>query len=94
MEFTKNLIYAKCRTDWLFYDSNGEVIPYPLKVDVKTIAFNSNCFRFQKNAKMNNKVVHYKSLPNHPKWYSTQAKLEILARAECLNVLDDRPLAV
>ena len=71
MEFTKNLIYAKCRNYWLFYDSTGKVIPNPLEVNVKTIVFNSNCFCFQKNVKMNNKVVHYKSLPNRSKRCST-----------------------
>ena len=67
VKFTNNLINVKCSTDWLFYDSNGKVILNLLKVDVTTITSNSNCFRFQKNAKMNNQVVHFKSLPDHPK---------------------------
>ena len=71
VDFTDNLIYAKCQLDWLFYDCNGKVIPHPLEVDVNTIAPNSDRFRFQKNAKMNNQVVHYQSLHDHPKWCST-----------------------
>ena len=94
MDFTDNLIYARCRTDWLFYDCTGKVIPYSLKVDVTTIVSNIERFHFQKNAKMNNQVVHCQSLHDHPEWCSTQAKLEILARAERLKVPDNRPLAV
>ena len=94
VDFTSNLIYAKCRTDWLFYDCNGKVIPNPLDVDPKTIDSNSDRFRFQKNSKMNNQVVFYKSLHDHPEWCSTRAKLEILRRAKRLGVPDDRPLAV
>ena len=48
VEFIKNLIYAKCRNDWLFYDSTFKVNPYPLKADVTTIASNSNSYCFQK----------------------------------------------
>ena len=56
VEFTKNLIYNKCRNDWLFYDSTGKVIPHPLNVDVTTIASNSNCFCFQKMQKWTTKL--------------------------------------
>lgn len=93
MDFTNNLINAKCRPDWLFYDCNGKVIPTPLEVDVNTIASNSDRFRFHKDAKMNNQVVHYQSLHDHRKWCSTRAKLEILAREKRLKVPDNRPLA-
>ena len=94
MDFTNNLIYAKCRPDWLFYDCNSKGIPHPLKVDMTTIVSNSDHFRFQKNAKMNNQVVHYQSLHDHPKWCSTRAKLEILAHVERLKVPENQPLAV
>ena len=54
VDFTNNLIYAKFRNNWLFYDCNGKVIQNPLKVDANTIASNSNRFCFQNNSKMNN----------------------------------------
>ena len=94
VDFTSNLIYAKCRKDWLFYNCNGKIFPKPLEVDPNTIDSNSDRFCFQKNSKMNNQVVYYKSLHDHPKWCLTRAKLDILARTERLKVPDNLPLAV
>ena len=79
VEFTENMIYTKCKEDWRFYDSKGKIIPNPLKVNVKTIASNSNYFCFHKNTKLNKQVVYYESLHDHPDWCSTRAKPEILA---------------
>ena len=63
-----------------FSKLKGKVILKPLEVNVKTITSNTNCFCFQKNVKMNNQVVYYKSFPDYPEWCSTRAKIETLAQ--------------
>ena len=94
VEFTSNMVYAKCWEDWKFFDIHKKEIKDPLNTNVSKIAYSSDWYRFQKVLKNNNTYVLYKLAHKDPQWCPTQAKLCILRHHKELGMRKDQPLAV
>lgn len=91
---TSNQIYAKCREDWDFVDTNGKTINTPLTTAPSSIAAGGDTFRFQKNPNLHGVRIEFLSTPGDAAFCPTLAKLRILHRHQRLGMTPHDPLAV